>query len=214
MASYTCAWTQRTSIKSSDGTTTKLQWWRKSHVNWLEAPISLIRLCIVLDYESSLMTTFNTPWDNTSLFAPLRPGPCTVPTNNTPDTQLLWWCDWNHRWCHCPSWCLHKVIEVACEHSLVFNGGKCTVKQPSVTFFICVSDKDVAHPDPAMVTVVHNMPPRDTNTALEVPQHSHIPITICAFTFILHFASLWIAEERQKAFDTIECPVYTDTTLW
>ena len=45
--------------------------------------------------------------------------------------------------------CLHKLMEIAHEHGLVFIGGKCAVKQSSVTFFACVYDKDGTHPDPA-----------------------------------------------------------------
>ena len=62
---------------------------------------------------------------------------------------------------------LHKWMALACEHGLVFNSRKCIIKQPSMTFFGCLCDKNGAHPDPAKVSAVHNMPPSETPTQLQ-----------------------------------------------
>ena len=62
---------------------------------------------------------------------------------------------------------LHQLIKKSCEHSFVFNCGKCAVKQPSMTFFGCIYDKDGAHLDPAKVSVVHRMPPPETPKQLQ-----------------------------------------------
>ena len=54
---------------------------------------------------------------------------------------------------------LHNLMQVACEHGLIFNWEKCDVKATSVTFFSTVYDKDGVHPDPKKVEAIHKMPP-------------------------------------------------------
>ena len=66
-------------------------------------------LCIVLDYESSLLTTFNTPWGSGTLNSSYAsPGAYHVPRilfqwMMGPDSGMLWRSHRNHRWC-CHSW--------------------------------------------------------------------------------------------------------------
>ena len=57
--------------------------------------------------------------------------------------------------------------KVACEHGFVFISEKCAVKQPFVTFFRCVHDKDGAHPDPAKVSTMHAIPAPKFPTQLQ-----------------------------------------------
>ena len=80
---------------------------------------------------------------------------------------------------------LSKLRKVSHEHSLVFIGGKYAVKQPFVSFFQCVYDKDGVHPTLLRSMQCTTCLPSDTNTTQEVPQHGHILKTICAITFIL-----------------------------
>ena len=62
---------------------------------------------------------------------------------------------------------LHKQMEVAIENGLVFNGGMCVFKQPSVTYFGCVYDMDREHLDSTKASTVHNMPLLETPTQLQ-----------------------------------------------
>ena len=58
---------------------------------------------------------------------------------------------------------LHRLMHVACEHGLLFNGDKCEVKKD----FGTVYDTDGGHPDPKKVDAVHQMPSPDTPSQLQ-----------------------------------------------
>ena len=102
-------------------------------------------LCIVLDYESSLLTMLNTPWGRYR-FVHLPWGlTCAQDIFQWMMDQILECCegaigiaddvfiqgkdDEDH------DRNLHRFMCIACEHGLVFNGDKCEVKKDSVTFF-------------------------------------------------------------------------------
>ncbi|XP_072181419.1 uncharacterized protein [Diadema setosum] len=53
---------------------------------------------------------------------------------------------------------LHNLMTVARKYGLVFNAEKCSIKQPQITFFGCVYDKDGIHPDPAKVRDIVSLP--------------------------------------------------------
>ena len=131
-------------------------------------------LCIVLDYESSLLTTFNIPW-GFYRFGYLPWGlTCAQDIFQRMMDQVLAQCDGvisitgdvivhgkddeEH------NKCLNKLMKVAPEHALTFNSDRCAVKQPSVPFNGCVYDANGVHPDPGMVSPVHNMPATKTET--------------------------------------------------
>ena len=128
-------------------------------------------LFIVLDYESSLLTTFNTPW-GWYRFVCLPFGlACSQDIFQQMMDQILECCegvigitddivvhgknDAEHNR-H-----LHNLMQVTHDHGLVFNWEKCDVKATSVTFFGTVYDKDRAHPDPKKVEAIHKMPPAE-----------------------------------------------------
>ena len=128
-------------------------------------------LCIVLDYESSLLTTFNTPWGRYR-FIHLPWGlSCAQDIFQWMMDQILECCegvigiaddviihgkdDEDH------DRNLHNFMRVACEHGLIFNGEKYEVKKDSVTFFGTVYDANGAHPDPKKVDAIHKMSPPD-----------------------------------------------------
>ena len=133
-------------------------------------------LCIVLDYESSLLTMFNTPWGRYR-FVRLPWGlTCAQDIFQRMMDQILECCegaigitddvvihgkdDEDH------DRNLHRFMRIAREHGLVFNGDKCEVKD-SVTFFSTVYDADGAHPDPKKVDAVHQMPRPETPSRLQ-----------------------------------------------
>ena len=123
--------------------------------------------CIVLDYASSLLTTFNTPWGGYRFVHHSWGLTCAQDIFQQMMDQILEHCEGaigiadnvhgkdneEH------NWNLHRFICIAHEHGPVFNGEKCEVKQDSVTFFSTVYDTDGAHPDPKKVDAVHQMPP-------------------------------------------------------
>ena len=129
---------------------------------------TLSYLCIVLNYESSLLTTFNTPWGRYRFIGLLWGLTCAQDIFQRMTDQILECCegaigiaddvviyrkddgeyDWN----------LHRFMRVTYKHGLGFNGDKCEVKKNSVTFFGTVYNADGAHPDPKKVDAVHHMP--------------------------------------------------------
>ena len=187
----------------------------------------------VLDYESSLLTNFNTPclqYHFVCLHSHLA---CAQDVfqgmiNQTPD--------------HCDGMigivddivihrkddeeydrCFHKLMEVACEHGLLYSGGKCVVKQPSVTLFACVYYKDWAHPACDKVSVMQNIPPPKTSTQLQmlfgmVTYLSPFVPSLPSFSAPLHELLKKCTEFKwnqscQEAFDTMKSLVCTDSTL-
>ena len=134
-------------------------------------------LCIVLDYESSLLTTFNTLWGRYRFICLPWGLSCAQDIFQQMMDQILECCegvigitddvvihgkdDEDH------DRNLHNFMCVACEHSLVFNGEKCEVKKDSVTFFGTVYDANGAHPDPKKVDAIHKMPPPDNKQQLQ-----------------------------------------------
>ena len=134
-------------------------------------------LCIVFDYESSLLATFNTPWVR-HRFVHLPWGlSCTQDIFQWMMDQILECCegvigitndvviygkdDEDH------DQKLHKFMHVICEHGLVFNREKCEVKKDSVIFFGTVYDANGAHPDPKKVEAIHEMPPPENQSQLQ-----------------------------------------------
>ena len=134
-------------------------------------------LCIVLDYESSLLTTFNTPWGRYRFICLPWGLSCAQDIFQQMMDQILEHCegvigiaddviihgkdDEDH------DRNLHNFMHTACEHGLVFNREKCEVKKDSVTFFGTVYDANGAHPDPKKVDAIHKMPPPDNKQQLQ-----------------------------------------------
>ena len=102
-------------------------------------------LCVVLDYKSSLLTKFNTPWGCYRFICLPWGLACAQEIFQWMMDQILEWCkgitgitddviiqgcdDEEH------DWHLHTLMQVTREHGLVFNGEKCAIKQPSIKFF-------------------------------------------------------------------------------
>ena len=190
-------------------------------------------LCIVLDYESSLLTTFNTPW-GWYRFVCLPFGlACSQDIFQRMMDQIIERCegvigiaddivvygkdDAEH------NRLLHNLMRVAREHGLVFNRDKCEVKATSVTFFGTVYDKDGAHPDPKKVEAIHKMPPPEGPQELQ----KFLGMTTYLSPFIPSLSTLTapLRELLKKdseftwnnsygeAFNTVKQMVCKDTTL-
>ena len=159
-------------------------------------------LCVVLDYESSLLTMFNTPW-GCYIFICLPWGlACAQDIFQWMMDQILEHCkgvigiadnviihghdDKEH------DGYLHTLMQVTREHGLVLNGEKCAIKQPTIKFFGWIYDKDSAHPDPSMFAAIQSMPAPETPSQL--PLHGHIPISLCALSPLLYSTPLWPAK--------------------
>ena len=105
-------------------------------------------LCIVLDCESSLLTTFNSPWGQYCFIYLSWVFNCLQDIFQCMMDQLLHCCDGMIRIIYDViihgnddeehDRHLHKVMEEADEHGFLFSSGKCAVKQSSLTFFGCV----------------------------------------------------------------------------
>ena len=189
--------------------------------------------CIVLDYESSLLTTFNTHRGRFR-FVRLPFGlACAQDIFQRMMDQLLGQCegvigiaddiiihgkdDEEH------DRRLHKFMKVARQRGLVLNKSKCEVKKDSVKFFGCVYDKHGAHPDPSKVSAIKEMPAPQTKGELQ----SFLGMVTYLAPFIpqlsSHTATLrgllkndveysWNAT-YQVAFDKLKSLVCEDTTL-
>ena len=189
--------------------------------------------CIVLDYESSLLTTFNTHRGRFR-FVRLPFGlACAQDIFQRMMDQILDRCegvigiaddiiihgkdDAEH------DRRLHKFMKVAREHGLVLNKKKCEVKSNSVKFFGCVYDKHGAHPDPSKVSAIKEMPAPQNKGELQ----SFLGMVTYLSPFIpqlsSHTATLrgllktdveysWNAT-YQVAFDKLKSLVCEDTTL-
>ena len=191
-------------------------------------------LWIVLDYEPSLLMTFNTPWGRFRFVCLPLGLACAQNSFQWMMDQILTYCDGvigiadnvvvhgkddkehdKH---------LHKFMRVTHEHGLVFNKDKCAVKQTSIVFLGCVHDTNGAHPDPEKACAVHKMPAPKTATQLQkylglVTYLSPFIPLLSSFTAQLYellkkgSEFIW-NNSYQEAFDKVKSMVCKDTMLW
>ena len=123
--------------------------------------------CIFLDYESSLLTTFNTHRGRFCfVYLPFILA-CAQDIFQRMMNQILDCCEGvigitNDIILHGKDGAehdrrLHKFIKVTREHGLVMNK-KCEVKSNSAKFCGCVYDKHRAHLDPSKISAIKEMP--------------------------------------------------------
>ena len=189
--------------------------------------------CIVLDYESSLLTTFNThrgrfhfvclPFGlarGQDIFQRMMDqilDRCEGVIGIADDIIIHGKDDAEH------DRRLHKFMRVPGEDGLVLNKKKCEVKSNSVKFFGCVYDKHGAHPDPSKVSTIKEMPAPQNKGELQ----SFLGMVTYLSPFIpqlsSHTATLrgllktdveysWNTT-YQVAFDKLKALVCEDTTL-
>ena len=181
--------------------------------------------CIVLDYESSLLTTFNTHRGRFHfIHLPFRLA-CAQDIFQRMMDQILDCCEGVIRIAddtiiHVKDDAehdrrLHKFMKVAREHGLVLNKKKCEVKSNSV--------KHRAHPDPSKVSAIKEMPAPQNKGELQsflgmvtylspfIPQlSSHTAILRGLLKTDVEYS--WNAT-YQVAFDKLKSLVCEDTTL-
>ena len=191
-------------------------------------------LCIVLNYESSLLITFNTPWGR---FRFVCLPWCLASAQDIFQQmidQILTCCDEviaitanvvvhgkdDKEHDECP----HKFMKVTHEYGLVFNKDKCAVKQTSLVFLGCAVDTIGTQPDPEKVSAVHKMWAPETATQLQkflrlvtylsslIPSLSSFTASLCG---LLKKGTEFISKNfYQEAFDKVKSMVCKDTTLW
>ena len=139
--------------------------------------------CIVLDYESSLLTTFNTHRGRFCFVClPFRLA-CAQDIFQRMMYQILDHCEGvigiaNDIIIHGKDDAehdrrLHKFMKVTREYGLVLNK-KCEIKSNSVKFFGCIYDKHGAHPDPSKVSAIKEMPTPQNKGDLHHSSHNYL----------------------------------------
>ena len=133
---------------------------------------------IVLDEESSLLTTFNSPFRRYHFLC--------LPFGLVYSQDILQK-EMDQFLKECPGCirianditkhgcteaehdaCLHNLMQVAHKYGVVFNPQKTPAKAPSVNFFGCQYDANGVHPDPEKVDAVHTLPvPMNVTELLE-----------------------------------------------
>ena len=123
---------------------------------------------IILDQESSLLTTFNSPFGRYH-FLHLPFGlVCSQDTFQKKMDQILQGCqgcigitdDITVHDCTEAEHNTHlqNLMHVAYKYGLVFNPQKTHVKAPAVNFFSCLYNADGVHPEPAKLNAIHALP--------------------------------------------------------
>ena len=188
---------------------------------------------IVLDEESSLLTTFNSPFGRYH-FLHLPFGlVCSQDIFQKRMDQLLKECpgciviadditthgrtEAEHD-AH-----LHNLMQVACKYGAVFNPQKMHVKAPAINFFGCLYDANGVHLDPEKVDAVHALPAPTNVTELQ----EFLGMVTYPSPFICGLSTLtaplqellkkdadftWNASYK-SAFEQIKEAVVSDTTL-
>ena len=132
---------------------------------------------IVLDEESSLLTTFNSPFGR-YCFLHLPFGlVCSQDIFQKKMDQFLKECPGCIRIAdgitiHGRTEAEHDIhlqnlMWVACKYGVVFNPQKMHIKAPAINFFGCLYDANGVHPDPEKVNVVHALPAPTNVTELQ-----------------------------------------------
>ena len=132
---------------------------------------------IKLDYDSSLLTTFNSPFGRYR-FKRLPFGlVCSQDIFQKRMDQILEKCegciniadDINIHGCteeeHDRR--LRHLMHVARQHGLIFSRKKTSIKEPFIKFFGCIYDANGVHPDPEKVAAVHSLPAPTDVTKLQ-----------------------------------------------
>ncbi|XP_022099493.1 uncharacterized protein LOC110984016 [Acanthaster planci] len=188
---------------------------------------------IVLDEESSLLTTFNSPFgryrfrrlpfglkvsqdifqEKMDMILEQCPG-----TLGIADDVAVFGATVEEHDKH-----LHNLMHVARKYGLIFNLGKCDVRTPCIKFFGGLYDASGVHPDPDKVQDIHALPAPGTVNELQqflgfvqylapfVPRLADHTDTLRA---LLRKDSDWQwNESHQKAFDHVKSLITAECTL-
>ncbi len=118
---------------------------------------------------------------------------------------------------------LHKLMQVASQFGLVFNWDKCDIKVDKVKFFGCYYDHHGIHPDPEKVQEIHSLPAPQIVEELQqflgivtymgkfIPKLADHTETLRG---LLRTTSTWQwTPSHQAAFDKLKSLICTDCTL-
>ena len=175
MVSYICAWIPLTSMRPSAVITTRCPPWRKLLTEFAHSRF-FTKLdahhgywSIILDQDSSLLTTFNSPFQKilfpaTSLWPGLFPRHLPEKKwirslKNAKDALEL---QMTSPYTAAPRWNMMPTYEIimhiAHKYDLVFNPQKTHIKAQAINFFGCLYNANGVHPDPGKVNAVHALP--------------------------------------------------------
>ena len=132
---------------------------------------------IVLDQESSLLTTFNSPFGRYHFLHLPFSLVCSQDIFQKKMDQILEECQGcieivdditvhGHTEVEHDA-CLQNLMHVTHRYGLVFNPQETHVKAPAVNFFSCLYDADGVHPDPEKVDAIHALPVPTNITELQ-----------------------------------------------
>ena len=162
---------------------------------------------IVLDEESSLLTTFNSPFGRYCFlhlpfglvcsqdifqkkmdqFLEECPG-CIEITNDI----TIHGCTEAEHDAH-----LQNLMQVAHKYGVVFNPQKMHVKAPAINFFGCLYDANGVHPDPEKVDAAQALlAPTNVTDLQEFPQHGDISQPLCLWPVHTNYSSVRTPEKR------------------
>ena len=132
---------------------------------------------IVLDEESSLLTTFNSPFGRYHFLHLLFGLVCSQDIFQKKMDQFLEECtgciritdDITIHGCTEAEHDTHlqNLMWVACKYGVMFNPQKMHVKAPAINFFGCLYDANGVHPDPEKINAVHALPAPTNVTELQ-----------------------------------------------
>ena len=118
---------------------------------------------------------------------------------------------------------LHNLMRVAQKRGLQFNSEKCAIKVPKIAFFGMVYDANGVHPDPKKVDAIKSMSPPDTKAQLR----EFLGMVTYLSPFIPNLSSqtsslrellkedavfTW-TQSHQQAFDSLRDQICKDATL-
>ena len=188
---------------------------------------------IVLDKESSLMTTFHSPYgryrflrlpfglkvsqdifqEKMDMILEQCPGTLGI----ADDVAVFGKDEAEH------DRNLHNLMEVARKYGLIFNIDKCEIKIPCIKFFGCYYDASGVHPDPDKVDALHAIPPPTNVTELQQflglatymsPFIAKLADHTDDLRALTHKDSEWQwTASHQKAFDNVKSLITTECTL-
>ena len=132
---------------------------------------------IVLDKNSSLLTTFNSPFGRYCFLCLPFGLVCSQDIFQKKMDQILEECqgctgiadDITVHSCTEAedNTCLQNLMHVTCKYRLVFNPQKTHVKAPAINFFSCLYDATGVHLDPDKVNAIHTLPTPTNVTKLQ-----------------------------------------------
>ena len=188
---------------------------------------------IVLDEESSLLTTFNSPFGRYHFLHILFGLVCSQDIFQKKMDQFLKECigcigiadDITIHGCTEAEHdaLLHNLMQVACKYGVVFNPHKMHVKPPAINFFGSLYDANGVHPDPEKVDAVHALPAPTNITELQEFLgmvtylspfiHGLSTLTAPLQELLKNDANFTWNASYESAFEWVKQAVFSNTTL-